>query len=139
MLVSLASILLNYFAASRMSAWFGFSGLALSTSIVALFGALVLFGLLRNRISGVYGRDLASSIVRIIAASAAMGAVVYGSDALILGRLGAGRIAHLTDLLISVPLGVAVFYSGCRLLRVRELEVATRGMPISFSVSISRR
>jgi putative peptidoglycan lipid II flippase len=135
MLVSLASILLNYFAASWMSAWFGFAGLALSTSVVALFGALALFGILRNRIHGVYGRDLASSILRIAAASAVMGASVWASNAVIIGklggRLGAGRLAHVTDLLISMPLGVAAFYAACRLLRVSELELAARAMPAS--------
>jgi putative peptidoglycan lipid II flippase len=135
MLVSLASILLNYFAASWMSAWFGFAGLALSTSVVALFGALALFGILRNRIHGVYGRDLASSILRIAAASAVMGASVWASNALIVGklggRLGGGRLTHLTDLLISMPLGVAAFYAACRLLRVSELELAARAMPAS--------
>jgi putative peptidoglycan lipid II flippase len=132
MLVSLASILLNFFAASWMSAWFGFAGLALSTSIVALFGALSLFAILRNRIQGVYGRDLASSILRIVAASAVMGAVVYGSNALITGRLGVSRLADVTNLLISMPVGVAVFYTACRMLRVSELELAARGMPASI-------
>jgi putative peptidoglycan lipid II flippase len=132
MLVSLASILLNYFAASWMSAWFGFAGLALSTSVVALFGAVALFGLLRNRIGGVYGRDLMSSVVKIVAATAVMGAAVWGSNTLIVGRLGAGRLAHLTDLLISMPLGVVVFYMVCRLLRVSELELVARAMPASI-------
>jgi putative peptidoglycan lipid II flippase len=132
MLVSLASILVNYFAASWMSVWFGFAGLALSTSVVALFGALALFAILRSRIHGVYGRDLASSILKIVAASAVMGAVVWGSNALITGQLGAGRLAHLTDLLISVPLGVTVFYMACRLLRVSELELVARAMSASI-------
>ncbi len=132
MLVSLASILVNYFAASRMSAWLGFSGLALSTSIVAIFGAIALFGILRHRIAGVYGRDLASSTLRIVAASAVMAGAVYGSNALVVARLGDGRLANVADLLISMPLGVAVFYAGCRLLRVRELELAARAMPASI-------
>jgi putative peptidoglycan lipid II flippase len=131
MLVSIASILVNYFAASRISAWFGFSGLALSTSVVALFGAIALFGILRARIQGVYGRDLASSVMKIVFASAAMGAAVYGSNAFIIGHFGVGRLAHLTNLLISMPLGVGVFYLGCRLLRVSELDLAARAMPES--------
>jgi putative peptidoglycan lipid II flippase len=132
MLVSLASILLNYLAASRMSGWFGFAGLALSTSTVALFGAVALFAILRHRIAGVYGRELASSIGKIVVASVVMGVVVWGADALVMGHLGTGRAGHLIDLLVSVPLGVAVFYVGCRLLRVRELELAARGMPASI-------
>ena len=131
-LVSLASIVVNYFAASRMSEWLGFKGLALSTSTVALFGALVLFFLLWHRIQGLYGRDLLSSILRITAASTVMAAVVYGSSTLINARMGAGHLAHLIDLVVSMPLGVAVFYYGCRLLRVKELELAMRAMPDSI-------
>ncbi|MGD0619666.1 MAG: lipid II flippase MurJ, partial [Bryobacteraceae bacterium] len=132
MLVSLASILVNYFAASWMSARLGFAGLALSTSVVALFGSLALFAILRNRIHGVYGRDLASSILRIVAASAVMGAVVWGADALISGHIGTGRIGDVSNLLISMPLGAVVFYLTCRLLRVSELELAARGVSSSI-------
>jgi len=129
MLVSIASILMNYFAASSMSARFGFSGLALSTSATALFGAIVLFLLLRHRTQGIYGRDLMSSTLRIIAASVAMGVVVYASNAWITGHLPAGRLAYLADLAVSVPLGVAVFYVACRALRVSELGLVARAMP----------
>jgi putative peptidoglycan lipid II flippase len=132
MLVSLASILVNYFAASWMSARLGFAGLALSTSVVALFGALALFAILRNRIHGVYGRDLASSILKIVAASVVMGAAVWGADALIAGHIGTGRIGDVSNLLISMPLGAIVFYLACRLLRVSELELASRGVSSSI-------
>ena len=52
MLVSLGSIFINYAAASSMIrlAGLGHAGLALSTSAVALFGFLVLFGILRAKI-----------------------------------------------------------------------------------------
>ena len=132
MLVSLASILVNYFAASWMSARLGFAGLALSTSVVALFGALALFAILRNRIHGVYGRDLASSILKIVAASVVMGVAVWGADALIAGHIGTGRIGDVSNLLISMPLGAIVFYLACRLLRVSELELASRGVSSSL-------
>jgi len=131
MLVSLASILMNYAAASYMSARFGFAGLALSTSITAMFGAIVLFLLLRHRTQGVYGRDLMASTLRIVAASAAMGVVVYASNAWIGGHLPARRLTYLADLAISVPLGVAVFYAACRALRVSELALVTRAIPLS--------
>jgi putative peptidoglycan lipid II flippase len=132
MLVSIASILVNYFAASWMSARLGFAGLALSTSVVALFGSLALFAILRNRIHGVYGRDLASSILKIVAASAVMGAVVWGADGLVTGHIGKGRIGDVSNLLISMPLGAIVFYLACRLLRVSELELAARGVSSSL-------
>jgi len=131
MLVSIASILMNYAAASYMSPRFGFSGLALSTSATAIFGAVVLFVLLRQRTHGVYGRDLMSSTLRIALASAAMGVVVYASNAWITRHLPAGRLTCLADLAVSVPVGVAVFCVACRALRVSELGLVARAMPVS--------
>jgi putative peptidoglycan lipid II flippase len=65
MVVSLASILINYTAASTMIrfAGLGHAGLALSTSAVALFGFVVLFFILRARIGGIHGRALAAQFV----------------------------------------------------------------------------
>ena len=42
-----------------------------STSAVAIFGAVALFIILRNRIGGIYGRDLLDSLWRITLASGA--------------------------------------------------------------------
>ena len=80
MLVSLGSILVNYAAASTMIkfAGLGHAGLALSTSAVALFGFVVLFAILRKRIGGVHGRDLAMQVGKVTLASAIMGAVIFG-------------------------------------------------------------
>ena len=43
-------------------------------------------------------------------------------------RRGAQRLGLLTDLAISIPLGLVVFYAACRLLRASELELATRAL-----------
>jgi putative peptidoglycan lipid II flippase len=106
----------------------GHAGLALSTAAVATFGGVALFVILRNRIGGIYGRNLTESVWKIIAASAVMGAAVLLSTHGIEGWLGIGRLARLADLAISIPLGLVVFYGGCRLLRVSELELAARAL-----------
>ena len=130
MIVSLISIAVNYATAATMlrAAGFGHAGLALSTSAVAIFGAAALFIILRNRIGGIYGRDLVDSLWRITAASAVMGAAVWGSSRLMQSWLGQGALAHLADLTVSIPLGLVVLYVACRLLRVAELELATRSV-----------
>jgi putative peptidoglycan lipid II flippase len=63
MLVSAASVAINFGAAWGLLKWagLGHAGLALSTSIVALFGAAALFALLRVRIQGIHGKTLARS------------------------------------------------------------------------------
>ena len=122
MIVSLVSIAINYFASSAMAPHLGHAGLALSTSIVALFSFVALFWAIRTRIGGIHGPDLLSSALKIIAASLAMGAVCYGSSHLLRGSLGISKWARLADLAVSIPLGLAVYYAIARLLRVAELE-----------------
>jgi putative peptidoglycan lipid II flippase len=128
MLISVASIAINYVAAAGIlrGLKLGHAGLALSTSIVAMFGFGVSFLILRNRIAGLEGRALARSTIRIVAASVVMGVVVQGSTSLIQQLLGVSKAARIADLLVSVPLGALVFWLAARWLGVPELGIATR-------------
>jgi putative peptidoglycan lipid II flippase len=130
MIVSLISIAVNYATASLLlsSTSLSHAGLALSTSTVAIFGALALFMILRTRIGGIYGRNLAASIGKITAASAVMGGAVWMSSRAVQHWLGIGRLGRLVDLAASIPVGLVVFYLACRLLRVSELDLASRAL-----------
>ena len=130
MTISLISIVVNYITAWTMMnlSGLGHAGLALSTSAVAIFGSVVLFAILSNRIGGVHGRELLSSIMRIILASIAMGVTVAGSSYFVQHWLGAGRLGRVTDLAVSIPIGLGVFYTACRVLRVAELELVTKSL-----------
>jgi putative peptidoglycan lipid II flippase len=137
MLVSLASIAINFATASTMIRVFGFghAGLAMSTSVVALFGFLVLFAILRKRIHGVHGRELAAGIGKVLIASAAMGIACALSSHLMEKSLGVSQLARLADLAVSIPISLAVFYGMCRALGVTELDLAIR----AFTSPIRRR
>jgi len=130
MLISLLSIAVNYLIASVLMRYteLGHAGLALSTAAVATFGGLTLFVILRNRIDGIYGRNLIESIWKIALAAAIMGVAISMSSHFAEAWLGTGRLAQLADLAISIPLGLLVFYGACRILRVSELELATRAL-----------
>jgi putative peptidoglycan lipid II flippase len=130
MIISLISIVINYAAVSAMvhGTTLGHAGLALSTSTVAIFGAIALFALMRRRIGGVYGRDLRDSVLKVMAASIAMGVVIWLSTHAIKNWLGMSKLAHLADLAVSIPLGLAVFYGVCRELKVSELEMAMQSV-----------
>src|SRR5262249_61825308 len=80
MLVSMASIAINYLAASTMIrvAGLGHAGLALSTSIVAISSFVALFWAMRRRIGGMSGRCLMASLMKVAVASVALGAVCFG-------------------------------------------------------------
>src|SRR5262249_620693 len=59
----------------------GIWGIPLSTSFVNIAGSATLFVLLRRRVGGVDGRGIASSVVRIVVASALAGGVTFGVGA----------------------------------------------------------
>jgi putative peptidoglycan lipid II flippase len=133
MLVSLASIAVNYVASATLVRLAGHAGLALSTSVVALFGFAALLLAMRNRIGGVHGQVLASSIAKTLAASTAMGMVCALSSWAVRAGLGVSRTARLADLAISIPLGIAVFYVLARALRIREMEAARTALAGPFA------
>jgi putative peptidoglycan lipid II flippase len=126
MLVSLGSILINVAAASTLvkTAGLGHVGLALSTSLVASFGAAFLMAFLRRRIHGLHSAALVSSVSRICAAAAAMGLVCWLSSRGIYAWIEPRKLTHFIDLAVSIPIGLAVFLGVCRLLRIRELDAA---------------
>jgi len=141
MLVSLASILINLAAASSMVklAGLGHAGLALSTSLVALFGSIALFEVLRRRIGGVEGRRLTASFVKIATAAGLMGAACALSSRAIERWIGVSRFARVADLAVSVPLGLIIFYAMCKLLHLPELESARRALVAPFTQRFGRR
>ena len=126
MVISIISILINYFTAVALIryAGFGHAGLALATSAVALFGFLVLFGILRAKLGGVYGRELAMGFAKVAVASAAMGGAVFLTSRQMESWLGVSQMARRADLAVSIPLGVAVFYFACRAMGVTDLDMA---------------
>lgn len=130
MIISLVSIAINFGVVTAIvkGTKLGHVGLALSTSVVALFGFLVQFWILRQRVGGMYGRDLMRSTLQILTASMVMGGVVYLSTTLIEGWLGIDKMARIADLAVSIPLGCLTFWAACRLLGVPELEVANRAL-----------
>jgi putative peptidoglycan lipid II flippase len=137
MIVSLASIGINYAAAYTMIrvAKVGQAGLATSTSAVALFGFVVLFAILRARIGGIHGRELARGISKVLLASAVMGAAVWAASHAMERWLGVSQFARLADLAVSLPIGLAAFYGMCRALGVEELDMAIR----AFTSPLRRR
>jgi putative peptidoglycan lipid II flippase len=130
MVVSVLSIVINYVTAVTLIRYFGFghAGLALATSMVALFGFVVLFVILRTRLGGVYGRELAAGFLKVAVASAAMGGTVFFSSRWMEQWLGVSQMARRADLVVSIPLGVAVFYLACRAMGVTDLDMAFRAV-----------
>jgi len=130
MYTSLGSIVVNIGVALLLvrGVRLGHAGLALSTSAVALVSFLILFTALRRRIGGVYGRRLRTTILKVSAASLAMAAAIWLSSHAIYAWLGVRTATRFVDLIVSIPLGLAVLYGAARWLRIEELDLATRAL-----------
>ncbi|HYO82199.1 MAG TPA: murein biosynthesis integral membrane protein MurJ [Bryobacteraceae bacterium] len=130
MAISIGSVAINAAVAvvAVTLAGLGHAGLALSTSSVAVFSAVALFIIMRNRIGGIYGRNLWRSFSKVAIASVVMGAVVYVVTHGLSNLLGTGKIARLLNLAVTISAGMAVLYFACRLLKVPELEAAVSSL-----------
>ncbi len=130
MLISLLSVGINFGVAYTVihTTRLGHAGLALSTSAVALFGFIVQFWLLRNRLDGIHGRELSVTVSKVLLASLAMGAAVWTSSYMMSSRFGVSQIGRLLDLAVSLPLGIGVYYAASRALKVEDLDVSIRAI-----------
>jgi putative peptidoglycan lipid II flippase len=128
MLVSIVSIFVNLASSTLMIryAGLGHAGLALSTSLVAMFGFAVLFVVMRRRIGGLHEGLLLLDFAKICAASAVMSAVCYGITLAVQHAMGVRVRADIVSLLLAIPAGGVVFYGACLALRVTELATAQR-------------
>jgi putative peptidoglycan lipid II flippase len=128
MLVSVASIAVNAAAALLLARRLGMghAGLALSTSIVALAGAVALFAILRARLdamgAAMDGRRLGVSALKACAAASAMAVACLASSHAVYALAGAGKAAQLADVAVSIPLGAAVFCAAAHWLGCEELK-----------------
>lgn len=130
MMVSVLSIGMNLGLATMLVyVWgMGHAGLALSTSLVAVSGFAVLFAILHRRIGGIHGWHLLGGFSRTLVAATMMGVAAAGIHAGLVSFLGISKLGRLLDVVITVPVGLIVFYLAARLMRVPELTLALRGV-----------
>ena len=121
--VSMATVVVNAALNIALVRVMGFEGLALGTSVAALFNATILLMLLARRLHGVHAGRLAWSFVRIAAASVLMAiAVTFASNALGSILPGDGVAAQGMRLLATIGVGVLVLAAAATGLRVREFH-----------------
>jgi putative peptidoglycan lipid II flippase len=102
---------------------YGHVGVALATSIVALGNFLALSLLMRRRIKRMNGRDIFTSFVKIIIASAAMSAAAYASYYYLTNYFSEKHLTiRLIEVFVPIALGGIAFVIVAKLLRVTELE-----------------
>jgi putative peptidoglycan lipid II flippase len=103
----------------------GHVGLAASTSIMASLNVMALIVILERRRRTLDRRALAAQVARIVAASAAMGAVAWLAYRFLQTRgLGHGSLAAGVELAVVIPAAVVVYGLAARLLGVTAFNDA---------------
>jgi putative peptidoglycan lipid II flippase len=106
-LVSVTTVVVNVALNLAMVRVMGFQGLALGTAISAIFNAGILLWILRQRLGGLDGRRIATSLVRITVASVIMGAAAWTANR----AIGAWMPSHtfaVTALRVGAAIGVGL-------------------------------
>jgi putative peptidoglycan lipid II flippase len=124
-MVSIATVAVNIVSSVALVRPFGFRGLALATSIAALFNASTLLVLLHRRLGGLDDTRTLASVGRILVASAVMGATAFAMEratsALIPGmQLG----LQVGRLVITIGCSLVVLAAAAWALRIREFTEA---------------
>ena len=115
---NLALNVLLYFAFYRLGAW----GIPLAVSVANMAGFAALLILLQRRPERIDVGALATSVVRVVVASAVLAGVSYGVWAGLDAVLGGSAGAQILSLGSALVAGAAAYLLSCRLLGVRELE-----------------
>jgi putative peptidoglycan lipid II flippase len=129
LLVSLLSMIANVFLNWLFVVELGFDhrGLALATSGTMTISLVLLWILFRVRspVGRLEGRRTVSTLVRTAAAAAAMGALASATFRGLDEAFGHDAVwARLLQVGLAIGVGVTVYFLGCKLLRVRELDQA---------------
>jgi putative peptidoglycan lipid II flippase len=124
-IVSMASVGLNLVLNLLLVGVLGYRGLALGTAISALFNAVLLLYLLRQRLGGLEARRISIVFAKILAASVLMGIAASFTAAWLTGVLP-GSAFYIRGLRVftAIGVGVSVLLVSARLLGIGELSLA---------------
>lgn len=122
---SMLSVVANVVLNVALVRVLGYRGLALGTALSALLNAGVLLWLLRGRLGGLEGRRVATTLVKILAASAVMAAAAVGTQQwLETTSSGTGLAMRATQVFGAIGAGMVALALASRALRIAEFDEA---------------
>ena len=124
MLISLASIAVNYLMNSLLVSRFGHVGLAFSTSAVALVNFLLLALFMRRRLGRLDGRRLGATVLKICGATMPMALAAWLASEYTSILPLHGLVLEFIRVIAAIALATVAFYLSCRLLQIEELNEA---------------
>ena len=117
----LANIVLNYVFIFRLG--FDHRAIACATSCTTTLNFLALLILLHRKVGGLELGNVGILLAKVIASSAIMGAICWGTNSWIEGWIGIdGVIARLAGVFVTIIAGLIALIGCCKLLRVKELD-----------------
>ena len=123
--ISIASVLVNAVLNIGLARVLGYRGLALGTSIAALFNAGGLLWLLHRRLDGLDDRRVLSSLARIVIASLVMGTAALAiHGALAAWMSGEDVVRQVVRLFVTILAAVLVLGVAAHVLQIREFREA---------------
>ncbi|MDE3154988.1 MAG: murein biosynthesis integral membrane protein MurJ [Acidobacteriota bacterium] len=123
--VSIGAIALNLTLCVALLPWLGYRGLALGPSLAALANASTLVWILSRQLDGLEGRRLAGTLVRIVFASALMGAAALATSRWLASTTAVTHFgARLLQVGGSIGVGLVVLIAAVRTLRIHEFDQA---------------
>jgi putative peptidoglycan lipid II flippase len=134
--ISIASVIANAVLNLALVRTLGYRGLALGTSIAALFNAAALIWFLHRRLDGLDDRRVLSSFARIVMASLAMGVAAVAIDRALAGWMpGSAFVVQAARLLVTILSALIVLALAAHVLKIREfregLALVARRLPSS--------
>jgi putative peptidoglycan lipid II flippase len=124
-MVSAASVLVNVGLNVMLVREIGYRGLALGTSITALVNASVQLYLLRRELSGLEGRRIAASTLRVVAAATMMGVVTWSTHIGLLHAVPGGSfVLAASRLFVTIGVSLLALAIAAQLLRIPEFTDA---------------
>jgi putative peptidoglycan lipid II flippase len=122
-IVSAGAVLVNAALSILLVRTMGFAGLALGTSLAALFNGTALFVVLRQSVGGLNEGRLLNSALRIVLASAAMGGAAFVIDRWLAAALPQSALLwQVLRLAITIGAALVVLAAAAWVLRIEEFK-----------------
>jgi putative peptidoglycan lipid II flippase len=125
-IVSVMSVTVNLVLNILLFRIMGFRGLALGTALAALFNAGTLLWLLRGRLGGIEGRQVAIAFLKIAGAAVLMGIVAAFTAARLETMMpGSSELVRVLRVSTAISVALVALVVSARLLRIEEFTDAT--------------
>ena len=117
------NIVANLIFVWTLPAGYKFLGLAFGTALSVSLNAALLARAFRKRVGSLEGYHVSRTIFKMIVSAGLMGLPVAFLNESLQGRCGdAGFLGEILILLVSLCVGIAVYFGCCRLFRVEEVN-----------------